>query len=90
MVTVLGAILGVLVGTMFGFVLTAVLPDSFVDMTVIPWGTIVVILALAALMGTVAGLLPARRAADDRHDNDLSHDSPAAPSQDGDAQQGIA
>ena len=63
MVTLFGAGLGVAVGTAFGLVITAVLPDSFVSVTVIPFGTVALIVVLAAVFGTVAGLLPARRAA---------------------------
>lgn len=63
MVTLFGAALGVVVGAAFGLVLTAVLPASFVSTTVIPFGTIALIVVLSAVAGTVAGLLPARRAA---------------------------
>lgn len=63
MVAVFGAVLGVAVGTLFGIATAAALPASIVTTTAIPYGTIAVVIVVAALCGIVAGLLPARRAA---------------------------
>ena len=63
MVAIFGAVLGVAIGTAFGLAIAVAMPPSVVTTTAIPFGTIAVIVAIAALCGLVAGLLPARRAA---------------------------
>jgi putative ABC transport system permease protein len=63
MVAIFGAVLGVGIGTAFGLAIAVAMPPSVVTVTAVPFGTIAVIVAIAALCGLVAGLLPARRAA---------------------------
>lgn len=63
MISIFGAVLGVVVGALFGVAATAALPDSIVTVTAVPFGTIAVVVLAAAVCGVVAGVLPARRAA---------------------------
>ena len=63
LIAVLGAGLGLAVGTFFGWLLVQGLQDEFALRLVIPGGQLVLAVAIAALAGVVAGILPARRAA---------------------------
>jgi putative ABC transport system permease protein len=62
-VAVFGASLGVVVGIPLGAAVASVLPDTIVTTIVIPFGTIVNILIAAVVVGIVAAIGPARRAA---------------------------
>jgi len=61
-VAVFGAILGVAVGLVFGIAVTTSLPKNVISGVTIPFGTIIVLLILAALIGVIAAIWPARRA----------------------------
>ena len=63
MVAIFGAVLGIVVGMAFGVAIAMAMPPSVITTTAIPFGTLAVIVAVAALCGVIAGLLPARRAA---------------------------
>jgi putative ABC transport system permease protein len=62
-VAVLGAALGVAMGLVFGVALQRAIADQGVDVLAIPWLQLVVFVALAAVAGVLAAVLPARRAA---------------------------
>ncbi len=62
-IAVLGAVLGLLVGVLFGWALQRALSDQGIDHLTIPVGELVVMLIVAALIGVVAAIWPARRAA---------------------------
>ena len=57
-----GAVLGVVVGVGFGVALQQVLSSSGIDVLQIPWLNLMVFVVLAALVGVLAALWPARRA----------------------------
>lgn len=59
----LGAVLGVLMGVGFGIALQHVLIGQGLTVLAISWPTIGVYLASAVLVGVVAALWPARKAA---------------------------
>jgi putative ABC transport system permease protein len=62
-VAVLGAVLGVLMGIAFGVALQRAIADQGVDVLAIPWARLTVFIAAAALVGVLAAVFPARRAA---------------------------
>ena len=62
-VAVFGASLGITVGVPLGIAVASVLPDTIVSSVEIPFGTIVNILIAAIVVGIVAAVGPARRAA---------------------------
>ena len=62
-VAVLGAVLGVGMGVIFGVALQHAIADQGIDVLAVPWGRLLVFVALAALAGVVAAVWPARRAA---------------------------
>lgn len=62
-VAVFGASLGVIVGVPLGAAVASVLPDTIIQTIVVPYGTIVNILIAAVVVGIVAAVGPARRAA---------------------------
>jgi putative ABC transport system permease protein len=62
-IAVFGALLGVLVGTALGTAVARALRDEFIPALSLPWGSIVVFLALAVIVGLTAAILPAVRAA---------------------------
>ncbi len=62
-VAVLGAALGVVMGLVFGVALQRAVADQGIDVLSIPWLQLVVFVALAAVAGVLAAVLPARRAA---------------------------
>lgn len=57
-----GAILGVAMGIGLGWLMVEALPASFADSLAVPSGQIIVLVAVAAVAGLLAALLPARRA----------------------------
>jgi putative ABC transport system permease protein len=62
-VAVIGAYLGVIIGSFFGWATTKALHDSGVTTFSYPFGTLVIFVVLAGVAGVVAGFFPARRAA---------------------------
>jgi len=62
-VATLGAVLGVVLGLVFGVSLVTLLADRGIDILSIPWLELVVFVVAAALVGVLAALGPARRAA---------------------------
>jgi putative ABC transport system permease protein len=63
-ISVFGAVVGVALGTFLGWAIGRTLSSSIPDYAlVIPWARIAVFLVLAALVGVLASLWPARSAA---------------------------
>jgi len=62
-VSVFGALLGLVIGLPLGFIATKGMKDIGVTTTALPVFTIVAILVLAVFAGIIAAFLPARRAA---------------------------
>ena len=62
-VATLGAVLGVVLGLVFGVSLVTLLADRGIDILSIPWLELVVFVVAAAVVGVLAALGPARRAA---------------------------
>ena len=62
-IAVLGALLGVAMGLVFGTVLQRAVADEGIDVLSVPWVRLGVFVVLAAVVGVLAALLPARRAA---------------------------
>jgi putative ABC transport system permease protein len=58
-----GAVLGVVVGTGFGWALVRALREQGITEFVLPYGQLAAVLVVAAVAGVVAAALPARRAA---------------------------
>ena len=62
-VAVLGAVLGVVMGIVFGVALQRAIADQGIDVLSIPWLQLAVFVVLAGIVGVLAAVLPARRAA---------------------------
>jgi putative ABC transport system permease protein len=62
-VALFGAVLGVALGTGFGIALVSALKDQGIDTLALPWTTMVACFALAGVIGVLAAIIPARRAA---------------------------
>ncbi|MGH3589136.1 MAG: FtsX-like permease family protein, partial [Pseudonocardia sp.] len=62
-VAILGAVLGVLMGVAFGVALQRAIADQGIDVLSIPWLQLAVFVVLAGVVGVLAAVLPARRAA---------------------------
>ncbi|MFC8616271.1 ABC transporter permease [Micromonospora purpureochromogenes] len=62
-ISVFGALLGVVVGTGLGAAVVEALKDEGITDLVLPWGQMGIFLGLAAIIGVVAAVLPAVRAA---------------------------
>jgi putative ABC transport system permease protein len=62
-VSVFGAALGVVVGVPLGIAVSVALPETVVKTVQIPFGTIVTILVASIIVGIIAAIGPARRAA---------------------------
>lgn len=62
-IAVFGGVLGVALGTVFGSAAVAVIPDTFIRTLDIPVVSLVQYLAIAAVAGIGAAIIPARRAA---------------------------
>jgi ABC-type transport system, involved in lipoprotein release, permease component len=62
-ISVFGALLGVVVGVGFGWALVAALHDQGITTLVIPVPSLILYVVLAAVIGVLAAVLPARRAA---------------------------
>ena len=62
-ITLIGAVTGVVLGTLYGIAFRASQADSGVTTLVMPYGRLVLFLVLAIVIGVVAAWWPARRAA---------------------------
>jgi putative ABC transport system permease protein len=62
-ISVYGAVLGLVLGTLFGVALSRALSDEGISELVVPVGRMLVFLLVAALIGVLAAVGPARRAA---------------------------
>jgi putative ABC transport system permease protein len=62
-IAVLGAVLGVGLGIVFGVTLMYALRDQGLERISIPFGQLLVFLVLSLLLGVLAAVVPARRAA---------------------------
>jgi len=62
-ISVLGAVFGVVLGVLFGVVMMTALRDEGLEVIAVPWGQLGVYLVLAVVVGVLAAVLPARRAA---------------------------
>jgi putative ABC transport system permease protein len=62
-VAVLGAVLGVVMGIAFGVALQRAIADEGIDVLSVPWGRLTAFVLVAALVGVLAAVVPARRAA---------------------------
>lgn len=62
-ISVFGALLGVAVGSGLGAAVVRALKDEGINDLILPWGQMGVMLGLAAIVGVVAAVLPAIRAA---------------------------
>ena len=60
---VLGAVLGVTLGVCFGMAMMYAVRDQGLNVIAIPWAQLAVFLGLAVVIGVLAAVLPARRAA---------------------------
>lgn len=57
-----GALLGAVVGVVFGTLVVVATPDEILNRLAVPWLQLVLLVAVAIVAGLVAGFLPARRA----------------------------
>ncbi|MDQ6687800.1 MAG: ABC transporter permease [Actinomycetota bacterium] len=62
-ISVLGALLGVAMGLLFGTALMATLRNQGLEVTRVPWANVAAYLLAAAVIGVLAATFPARRAA---------------------------
>lgn len=62
-IALLGAVLGVLLGIGFGVALMYAVRDQGLQVISVPWGQVGVFLVLSVLIGVLAAVFPARRAA---------------------------
>ncbi len=62
-VSLFGALLGVLVGLAFGWLAVVAIPESIINQLAIPAWTLVIYVVIATLAGLLAAVFPARRAA---------------------------
>ncbi len=62
-IAVFGALLGVVMGTGFGTALVNALKDDGLTDLAVPWGTLLVFVLIAGVLGILASLVPAWRAA---------------------------
>ena len=73
-VGVFGALMGVVLGLVIGYAAVTAIPDSFVSEVSIPWVTAVVFTAVGGLIGMIAAVIPARRAANMNVLEAISHE----------------
>ncbi len=62
-VSLFGALLGVLVGLVFGWIAVVAIPDSVINRLSIPTGTLAIYVIIATIAALLAASFPARRAA---------------------------
>jgi len=63
LISVFGALLGIGLGLVFGVAIQQTLVDDGITELAVPWTLIAVVLAVSALVGVLAAIIPARRAA---------------------------
>jgi putative ABC transport system permease protein len=61
-ISVLGALLGIGAGLLFGVALQRIVQDQGITDLAVPWGRLVVFIAVSTVVGVLAAVLPARRA----------------------------
>ena len=61
-VSVFGALLGVVMGLLLGWATVVAIPDSFISSIGIPWPQLIAYLIVGAMIGVIAAYFPARRA----------------------------
>ena len=61
-VSLLGAVLGIAIGILFGWAMQLALADLGVSAFAVPWGLLVVFAVVAAILGLIASIVPAVRA----------------------------
>jgi putative ABC transport system permease protein len=62
-IALFGTTLGLGVGTFFGWAMVRALADQGIDTLTVPVSTLAAVVAIAAVAGVAAAILPARRAA---------------------------
>jgi putative ABC transport system permease protein len=62
-IAVLGATLGSILGVFFGIAMMYALRDEGLEVISVPWGQLAAFLAVSVVVGVLAAVLPARRAA---------------------------
>jgi putative ABC transport system permease protein len=62
-IAVLGAVLGIAIGVLFGWVMQRALTDVGIDRFAVPVGQLIAFVVAAAILGVLAAVFPARRAA---------------------------
>jgi putative ABC transport system permease protein len=62
-IAVLGAVLGMVMGIAFGIALQRAISDQGIDVLSVPWLQLAIFVLLSAVIGVLAAVLPARRAA---------------------------
>lgn len=62
-ISALGAALGIGAGLLFGVALQRIVQDQGITNLAVPWGRLVVFIAVSTVVGVLAAVLPARRAA---------------------------
>jgi putative ABC transport system permease protein len=63
LIALFGALLGLGLGLAFGVAVQQSLADEGIDRLAVPWTLVLVVLAVSAVVGVLAAILPARRAA---------------------------
>ena len=61
-IALFGTVLGLAVGTFFGWAIVRALKDQGVESLTIPFGQLIFVTILAAIVGVLAGILPSYRA----------------------------
>jgi putative ABC transport system permease protein len=61
-IAVLGAVLGIVIGIVFGWVMQLALKGVGIDRLAVPFGQLIFMLIIAALLGVIAAIWPARKA----------------------------
>lgn len=62
-IALFGAIIGILMGLGLGWAFIAVLADDGLDTTTVPWSMLIIMLVGSAIVGVLAAIWPAQRAA---------------------------
>jgi putative ABC transport system permease protein len=62
-IAVFGTTLGLAIGTFFGWAIVEAMADQGIDTLTVPYGSLAVVTAIAAIAGAAAAVMPARRAA---------------------------